>query len=162
VSRSSRAAFMASSSRWRRRTGRSVGSCQASPSGGKSDVQDALGERVGALGLSRGLQRPPNGAPRRRTGRKSPASARARAAVCGGSGSGFPSSTCVFCSVTALSSPMGYGDAGASLVGWHFVLVGPDLIINGARTVSQPRGGACPLRPGGLDRSAQPVRRTDP
>jgi hypothetical protein len=72
---------------------------------------------------------------------------------CGGSGRGFPSSTCVLCSVMALSSLMRLRGGRRCIpcgLGFRARRARPDH--HGARTVSQPRGGmstgACMLRPG--------------
>jgi len=132
--RSSRAAFMASSSRWASSNGRLVGSARRPPAEVRATSR-RLGQRVGALGLSRGLQRSPNGAPRRRTGGRfrapDPEPARARAAVAAVQVADFPRRP--VCSARSRPCPLlfGYGDARASLVGWHFELVGPDLTITG-------------------------------
>ena len=101
-------------------------------------------------GFHAGLQRPASGAPRRRTGGRfsGSGSGSGSGGGCGGSGSGFPSSTCVLCSVTDLSSPMrvrGRGRIPCRLA-FRGRRARPDY--HGAITVSQPRGGACTLRPG--------------
>ena len=129
---------MASSSRWASSNGRFVGSAKRPAAEVRATCRRS--QRVGARGLSRGLQRPPNGAPRRRTGGRfrAPAPARARAAVAAVQVADFPRRP--VCSARSRPCPLlcGYGDAGASLVGWRFVVVGPDLTITGPEQLVSP------------------------
>src|SRR5450759_3907506 len=142
---------MASSSRWASSNGRFVGSARRPPAEVRATCR-RLGQRVGALGLSSGLQRPPNGAPRRRTRRRFRAPA--RAAVAAVQVTDFPRRP--VCSARSRPCPLlcGYGDAGASLVGWHFVVVGPDPTITGPEQLVSPWAvlarsgqGPGPIRP---------------
>jgi hypothetical protein len=146
---------MVSSSRWVSSNGRFVGSARRPPAEVRRRT-DAQGQRVGALGLSRRLQRPPNEAPRRRTGGRfrARAPARARAAVAAVQVADFPRRPVRSARSRPCPLLCGYGDAGASLVGWHFVLVGPDLTITGPEQVVNPGAvlarsgqGSGPIRP---------------
>jgi len=149
VSRSSRAAFMASS-RWASSNGRFVGSARH-PAAEVRATYRRLGQRVGALGLSRGLQRPPNGAPRRRTGGKVLGSGSGSG---GGSGSGFPSSTCVLCSVMALSSLMRVRGRRYIPCGLAFrarrarpAITGPEQLVSPWVVLARSGQGPGPIRP---------------
>src|ERR1019366_4578033 len=93
---------------WASSNGRFVGSARRPPAEVRATCR-RLGQRVGALGLSRGLQRPPNGAPRRRTGGRFRAPAPARAAVAAVQVADFPRRP--VCSARSRPCPLlcGYG-----------------------------------------------------
>ena len=136
------AAFLVASSRWASSNGRFVGSARRHPSGGKGDVQTPsanvsarLGFHVGFSGLvTELLDVGPGGRFR--------APALARAAVAAVQVTDFPRRP--VCSARSRPCPLlcGYGHVGASLVGWHFVFVGPDLTITWPEQLVSP-GAVC-------------------
>jgi hypothetical protein len=134
------------------------GVCQASPSGGKGDVQTPSANVSARLGFHAGfsglLTELLDVGPGERFRAPAPAPARARAAVAAVQVADFPRRP--VCSARSRPCPLlcGYGDAGASLVGWHFVLVGPDLTITGPEQLVSPGAvlarsgqGPGPIRP---------------
>ena len=95
------------------------GVCQASTSAGAGDVQTPSANGSARLGFQASF-RPPNGAPRRRTGGKVSGSARARAAAAAVQVADFPRRP--VCSARSRPRPLfcGYGDAGAPPCGLAF------------------------------------------